>query len=82
MKFTLGLLLGAAVGGIIVHYLDSVEGYALRRRISKDVNDLSDSFSEMADTVTEKAKSLIGKKEAMPEEERIMIVGITEEPLP
>jgi hypothetical protein len=80
MKFTLGLVLGAAIGGLIVHYLDSAEGGALTRRIRRDANDLSDCLSDMAGTVSDKARSLLGKKQEAPAdpEEQIVIVGLSQ----
>lgn len=44
-KFTLSLLLGAALGGAIAHFLNTPEGKALLCRIKSDANGLAGTFS-------------------------------------
>lgn len=66
MKFTLGLLLGAAAGAAVVHYLNTTEGKLLTNKVKRDANQLSENLSDLADGIVEKGKSIIGgTKDAM-----------------
>ncbi|MCW3087456.1 MAG: hypothetical protein JWQ78_842 [Sediminibacterium sp.] len=82
MKFTLGLLLGAAAGAAVVHYLNSAEGRALVDKIKGDVDEVSENISNAADTIVSKTKSFMGKTEeeepAVETIERIVVVGLNE----
>ncbi len=62
MKFTLGVLLGATVTAIIIHYLNTEEGKALVDKVKKDAEEVSDNLSELAENLVEKGKSIIGKE--------------------
>lgn len=82
MKFTLGFLFGAAIGGIVVHYLRSEEGSALTDRIRQDANDISERLADIGNTISEKARNLTGKQPAdLPAEEQIVIVGVSTDSL-
>lgn len=60
MKFTFGLLAGITIGAAVVHYLSSREGKALVNKIKDDVDEVGEKFSELAEDLVQKGKSLIG----------------------
>jgi gas vesicle protein len=68
MKFTLGLLLGAAVGAVVVHYLNTTEGKALVSKVKKDAGEMGDNLTEFTDDLVQKGKSLMGNHEKVDEE--------------
>jgi hypothetical protein len=60
MKISLGLLLGAAVAGVVVHYLNTPEGKAFVDRVKKDADDLGGNLSGTVDDLVNKGKSIFG----------------------
>ncbi|MBV9988891.1 MAG: YtxH domain-containing protein [Chitinophagaceae bacterium] len=60
MKISLGLLLGAAVAGIVVHYLNTPEGKAFVDRVKKDAEDLGGNLNGTVDDLVSKGKSIFG----------------------
>ena len=80
MKFTLGLLLGAAAGAAVVHYLNTTEGKLLVNKVKRDADNISDNISDLADGLVEKGRSLVGGgKDAMEDqfadETVVVVVG-------
>lgn len=59
IKFTMGLLLGAAAGAAIIHYLDTPEGQAMAERIKKDISGIGDKLDDLAADIMEKGKSFM-----------------------
>jgi hypothetical protein len=59
-KFALGLILGAAAGAAIMHYLDTEEGKAFVKKIKRDLNDLEENLADLKDDLVEKGKSAFG----------------------
>ena len=77
MKFTFGLLAGMAIGAAVVHYLSSREGKALVNRIKDDVDEMGEKFSDLAEDIVQKGKSLIGNTDqdgVMVEETVVLLV--------
>ena len=64
MKFTLGVIVGAAVTAIVAHYLDTREGKALVDKIKQDTDDLGDNVSALYTGLVEKGKSMFNKSDA------------------
>lgn len=60
MKFTLGLLAGIAAGAAISHYVHTREGRILIDKIKDDIDGIGDKFSQLAEDLVEKGRSLIG----------------------
>jgi hypothetical protein len=77
MKFTLGLLAGIAAGAAIVHYVHTREGRVLIDRIKDDIDGIGDKFSQLAEDLAEKGRSLIGtdkRQDDMVMEETLILV--------
>ena len=62
-KFTLGLIMGAAAGAAIMHYLDTEEGKAFVRKIRNDLGDLEESLADLKEDIAGKARSAFGDAE-------------------
>jgi gas vesicle protein len=85
MKFTFGLLAGIAAGAAIAHYVHSREGRVLIDKIKDDIDGIGDKFSQLAEDLVEKGRSLIGtdkRQEDQLVEETIVLVVPGPEPQP
>lgn len=78
MKFTLGLILGASVGAVVVYYLNTAEGKALVNKVKNDADEVSENLTGLADDLVSKTKSLIGKADQQSVEtvDTILIVDL------
>ena len=63
MKFSLGLIVGAATAAIVAHYLNTREGQALIDKVKQDTDDLGDNLSALCTGLVEKGKSLFNRTE-------------------
>lgn len=63
LKFTMGLLIGAAAGAAIVHFLNTEEGKAFASKLKKDVIDVEDELADMADDLIRKGRSFMENME-------------------
>ena len=85
MKFTFGLLAGIAAGAAISHYVHTREGRVLIDRIKDDIDGIGNKFSELAEDLVEKGRSLIGtdkQQEDLLVEETIVLIVPGEQPQP
>ena len=85
MKFTFGLLAGMAAGAAIAHYVHTREGRVLIDKIKDDIDGIGEKFSELAQDLAEKGRSLIGtdkREEDLLVEETIVFVVPTEQSQP
>ncbi|MES2371105.1 MAG: hypothetical protein V4557_00905 [Bacteroidota bacterium] len=85
MKFTFGLLAGIAAGAAIAHYVHTREGKVLIDRIKDDIDGIGDKFSELAEDLAAKGRSLIGtdkQQEDLGVEETIVLIVHDEQPQP
>ncbi len=60
IRFTAGLLIGAALGAVVVHFLGSAEGRAFINKVKDDTTDFGETISGLADDLVQKGKSLVG----------------------
>jgi hypothetical protein len=83
IRFTAGLLLGAALGAVVVHFLGSPEGRAFINKVKEDTTDFGDTVSGLADGLVKTGKSLIGSAEDALEDgtNRIVEPGISTNPM-
>ncbi|MBV9988892.1 MAG: YtxH domain-containing protein [Chitinophagaceae bacterium] len=76
-KFTLSVLLGAAIGGVIAHYLHTSEGQDFVNRVKEDANDLSKSLTGRKEPADNQRESFSSLNEGQPETvDTIVVVGL------
>jgi hypothetical protein len=63
IKFVAGLLIGAAAGAAIVHYLNTAEGRAFTQKLKEDAAGVEDELAAMADDLVKKGKSFMNDME-------------------
>lgn len=60
MKFTLGVIVGAAAATLVVHYLNTREGKALVDKVKHDADCVSENLTGLADGIVQKGRSFLG----------------------
>jgi gas vesicle protein len=68
IKFVAGLLIGAAAGAAIIHFLNTEEGKAFTQKLKKDAADVEDELASMADDLIHKGKSFMNDMEGKVDE--------------
>jgi hypothetical protein len=59
----MGLLIGAAAGALLMHYLNTPEGKAFAERVKDDIGEMGEKVSDFAEDIIEKGKSIIQSEE-------------------
>lgn len=62
-KFVAGLLIGAAAGAAVVHFLGTEEGKAFARKLKRDVSEVGDELAGMAEDLVQKGRSFMNEVE-------------------
>jgi hypothetical protein len=71
-KFTLSVLLGAAIGGVIAHYLHTSEGRAFVNRVKDDTSDLKQSLTGNKEALADQRESFSPSETV----DTIVVVGL------
>ena len=74
MKFTLGLLIGAAAVAVVAHYLNSKEGQALINKVKRDADEVGDNLYALTEGLAEKGNSILGQAKEADELTEIIIL--------
>lgn len=74
IKFIAGL----ALGGIIVHFLNTAEGKAFLNRFKSDVNRVEDEITDFAEGVVQKGRDLINGVQDRTEEVVTPLIVVVE----
>jgi hypothetical protein len=59
VKFAMGLLIGAAAGAVLMHYLNTPEGKAFVEKVKDDISEMGEKVSDVAEDIIEKGRSII-----------------------
>jgi gas vesicle protein len=63
IKFVAGLLIGAAAGAALVHFLNTEEGKRFTSKLKKDASKVEDELADLADDLIQKGKSFMNEME-------------------
>lgn len=68
LKFTLGLLIGAAAGAAVVHFLNTEEGKAFAGKLKRDISEVEEELTVMAEDLIQKGKNIMDDLEGKVDE--------------
>lgn len=60
IKFVAGILIGAAAGAAIIHFLNTKEGKEIVEDLKKDAAKFEEEFTNLAEDLIQKGKSFVG----------------------
>ncbi len=64
IKFVSGLLIGAAVGAAVVHFLNTREGKEMMDNLKEDAAKIEEEFSNLAEDLIQKGRSFVDDMDA------------------